>query len=94
MALIAVTHTSMTGRARQFDGSLESFLDIIGARTMASVVATCEFDGNGTFVRLHVQWPQGAVTLAATDWCVFPDDAAQAPTMLPNSEAIVAWHAS
>lgn len=94
MALLNVTRNTVTGRARQFDGSLDSFLDIIGARTTASLVATCGFDGTGAFVRLNVQWPAGSVALAVSDWIVFPDDVTQAPTRLSNTEATTAWHAS
>lgn len=92
MALIAVTHTPVTAKARQFDGTLDAFLDILGARSNSNLTATCTFDANGTFVGLQVSGGTvGLISLVIDDWAVFPDDPNEPAVVVPNSQATDFW---
>lgn len=94
LALLAVTHKPITARARQFDGTLESFLDIINARPKAGLAATCRFDEAGNLTQLNLSGGGIAVNLGIGDWAVFPDDPAQPVESLPDAQATAAWQAT
>lgn len=91
MALVNVSMKSVTGKARQFDGTLAAFLDILNAYPHPSSSATCGFDGTGAFTSLSMAWPQGSVTLQVTDWVVFNDDPTKPPLALTNAAAVAGW---
>lgn len=93
MALVAVSHKPTTAQARQFDGTLESFLDILNARPPAGIVATVSFDDQGQFA--HVQLVGGAlggtIDVGIGDWAVFPTDTTQPAFSLPGATAGNDW---
>lgn len=92
MALLPVTHKPITGQARQFDGTLEAFLDIIDARSKAGLSVTCTFDDAGNFVRLRLDGGGNAVTVDQGDWLVFPSNGT-APIAMTNTQALAEWQA-
>lgn len=91
MALVNVSKKSETGKARQFDGTLAAFLDILNAYPHPSTSATCGFDAGGAFTSLSMAWPQGSVTLQVSDWVVFNDDPTKPPLGLTNTAATAGW---
>lgn len=93
MALIPVAHRPQTAHARQFDGSLESFLDILQARSPAGLVATVAFDESGQFAHMSLSGGAvlGAVEVGIGDWAVFPDDPTQPAFGMPNDRAVGDW---
>lgn len=91
MALLSVTHKPVTGTARQFDGTLQAFLDIINGRPKSGLHADCRFNEAGDFISLTVAAPNGTVALNLGDWVVFPTDTTAPPLRLTNAEAIAAW---
>jgi hypothetical protein len=91
MALVSVTQKPLTGQARQFDGTLDAFLDIINARPKTGMSATCQFDQAGSFTSLSVTWANGSATVGVGDWMVFPADAAASPLALSNAAALSGW---
>lgn len=91
MALINVAHKPITATARQFDGTLEAFLDILSARPLAGVEARCQFSADGTFTGLHLSGGQfGDVAVLVGDWIVFPSDGSF-PIGLPGATAGNDW---
>lgn len=95
MALVPVTHKPQTAQARQFDGSLGAFLDIIQARPQAGVVATISFDDSAQFARLQLSGGtvSGTIDVAIGDWAIFPDDVNETPFSLTNAQATQYWQA-
>lgn len=93
MALVAVTHKAVTGQARQFDGTLDAFLDILGARSKAGLSATCQFDQAGNFTVLSLSGAGTSVRLSVGDWIVFPSDATKPPAQFTNEQALAEWQA-
>jgi hypothetical protein len=92
VALLNVQHKPVTGKARQFDGTVQAFLDILGARSSANVEATCGFDSAGNFVRLTLTGGAiGSVVLGVGDWVVFPTDATQPAFAVSNALAVAEW---
>src|SRR5690349_12864808 len=101
MALLPVTHKPVTGYARQFDGTLEAFLDIIDARPKAGLTVTCTFDAKGDFAGLSLSGGGTSVTLnkggvdgngnSTGDWIVFPADPAEPAVALSDAAARAAW---
>jgi hypothetical protein len=93
LALVNVTHKPIPGKARQFDGTLDSFLDIINARPKANLVATCTFNAAGAFVGLQVSGGGigGSVSVGVGDWVVFPDDTTEPVRALNNGDATDYW---
>lgn len=94
MALLSVTHKPITGQAKQFDGTLDAFLDIINARPKNGMQVTCRFDEAGAFTSLNLSWQGANVALGLNDWVVFPADTSQPPIGLTNAEALAAWQAT
>jgi hypothetical protein len=93
VALIAVSHKPITGAARQFDGSLESLIDILSGRPKTNVTATLTFNENGDFCGLQLSGPElgNGFQLALGDWVVFPTDTNESPFGLPSATAGDNW---
>lgn len=89
MPLLPVAHKPITGQARQFDGTLDAFLDIINARPKYGLSATATFDQTGGFTGLALT--DGSVSLNVGDWVVFPDDLEQPAVKLTNEQALAEW---
>lgn len=94
MALLSVTHKPITGQAKQFDGTLDAFLDIINARPKNGLQAACRFDEAGGFTSLTLSGPNGTVALGLGDWVIFPTDSSQPAVRMTNTEALAAWQAT
>lgn len=93
MALLPVAHKPATGGAREFDGTLESFLDIIAGRPLNGAQVVCDFDPDSgvlTGVRI-VGGGFGSVSLTRSDWIVFPTNPAEVPITLPADVAARDW---
>lgn len=93
MALTPVTHKPIAAHARQFDGTLESFLDILDARPKSNVSATATFDAEGNFTGLQLSGSTISLQLTVGDWAVFPDNPAEPPTSMGNEQALTLWQA-
>lgn len=93
MALVPVTHKPIAAHARQFDGSLEAFLDILNARPKSNVWATCTFDADGDFTGLQLSGDSVSLQLVVGDWAVFPDDLSEQPTSMSDALAQTLWQA-
>lgn len=93
MALVAVTHKPITGQARQFDGTLDSFLDIINARSKSGLSVTCQFNQAGDFTVLSLNGAGTSVRLSVGDWVVFPADVTKPPAQFTNEQALAEWQA-
>lgn len=96
MALTPVSHKPLTGQARQFDGTLPAFLDILGARSMADVSVTLTYDAAAACVSMQLSGGEigGGLLLASGDWIVFPDDQTQPPIALSAAHASDRWQVS
>lgn len=92
MPLVNVSHKPVTGKARQFDGTLAAFTDIITGRPMANASATCGFDSAGNFTTLRVSGGAfGDVSVRINDWVVFPTDPALKAIAVTAAEASADW---
>lgn len=94
MPLTNVTHKPTEAQVRQFDGSLESFLDILNARDKAGLSFSGTFDDAGNFAGLSLSsHALGAnVQLTVGDWVILPNDAGPAST-LDDTRARARWQA-
>ena len=94
MALTNVARRPLTGKARQFDGSLTAFMDIIGVRPKTNLTVTLGFDDTGAFTRLQLSFAAGvSLVLGVGDWVVFPDNTAELPMVVDNAHAGSDWTA-
>lgn len=92
MALVDVHRQPETGKARQFDGTLDAMLDIIGGRPLGQTTVICGFDDDGAFSTLRVSGPvHGEYELCVGDWAVFPTDASKPGFAVPADQAGVEW---
>jgi hypothetical protein len=94
LALLAVTHKPVTGQARQFDGTLEAFLDIINARPKGGLTAACHFNEAGEFASLRLDGWGESITLNVGDWVIFSADPGKPPISMPNDQALAEWSAT
>lgn len=91
MALVNVSRKPTTGTARQFDGTLASFTEILGARSLNGVTAHCTFNATGAFTQLRIEGgAYGSVVLSVNDWVVFPADGSL-PLSIPAATAASDW---
>lgn len=91
MALLNVVHTPIPGQARQFDGTLDAFLDIINARPKSGLTAACHFDEAGNFVSLRLDGLGESITLNLLDWVIFPSDPTEPVVSMPDAKARAKW---
>lgn len=92
MALVNVSHNPITGRARQWDGTMAAFTEILGARALANVTATIVFDNAGANPSLRINGGAfGNIALAVGDWVVFPTDTAKPPLSVSAATATTDW---
>lgn len=92
MALVNVQHKPVTGTARQFDGTLAAFSEILAARPLAGVRASVEFHSTtGALNRVTIDGGAfGNVVLNVNDWIVFPADGSP-PLSIPAAQATAEW---
>lgn len=95
MPLVPVTHKPTPAHAKQFDGTLDVFLEIINARPKGGLRVSIGFDGSGNFTSLQLSGPSvgASITLGVGDWVVFPDDADEPAFSLDNERALALWQA-
>lgn len=92
MALLPVTHKPTAAQARQFDGSLEAFLDILSARPKQGVSVQLGFADDGSFTLMTMSGGAvGNVSLNLTDWAIFPTDINEPAFSLTNAQALARW---
>lgn len=96
MALLPVVQKPLTGQARQFDGTLDSLLDLLNGRSKANLAVSLQFDQAGTFVRVSLTGDElgGSLSVGVGDWAIFPTNPAQPAFALTNTEATASWQAS